>query len=361
MAKTIILKTTLDEGIPGPEHFEVVPSPAPVIGDGVLVQLLAISADPYMRNRIKSGGDFKAGGPMAGFVSGKILESRVPDWKVGDLFGAVLPYTDVQAVAAEELKGFRRLTGLLKSEAEISLGIGALGMPGSTAYGGLIDILQPKKGETIWVSGAAGAVGSMVGMMAKHVYGCTVVGSAGGPEKCRMVKEKFGFDHCVDYKACDTSKDMIIALRKVAPKGIDMYFENVGGMHFEAAMSCLRPRGRVAVCGVISGYNEAKLPPNKLNLGNMIYTGQRIEGFECMPWLLGKRGNFLTDMSGWVRDGKVRAEETFFDGMESFGSAFQALFVGGNVGKVVVRVGPAEAAATPIDCFMVPRPPIAKL
>lgn len=211
-------------------------------------------------------------------------------------------------------------------------------MPGSTAYGGLIDILRPKKGETVWVSGAAGAVGGMVGMLAKNVFGCRVIGSAGGPEKCKMVVEKFGFDECVDYKACRSTKELIMALRKVSPKGIDMYFENVGGMHFEAAMSCLRPKGRVAVCGVISGYNDAKLPPNKVNLGNMIYTGQRIEGFECSPWLLGKRGNFLQDMAKWVQEGKVTIQETRFEGLESFGSAFRALFVGGNTGKVVVRV-----------------------
>eukprot|EP00930_Biecheleria_cincta_P069437 TRINITY_DN57182_c0_g1_i1.p1 TRINITY_DN57182_c0_g1~~TRINITY_DN57182_c0_g1_i1.p1 ORF type:complete len:350 (-),score=57.59 TRINITY_DN57182_c0_g1_i1:169-1218(-) len=347
MARTITLKCYLDEGVPGPEHFAIVESPMPVIGDGVLVELLAISADPYMRPRLRTNwpGGIKEGQPMSGFVSGRIIESKLPEWKAGDLFGASLPYTDVQAVSAKALKQnpFRKLTGLI-NESQISLGIGVLGMPGSTAYGGLIEVLRPKKGETIWVSGAAGAVGSMVGQLAKQVYGCTVIGSAGGPDKCRMVKEKFGFDHCIDYKLCQRPKDLIVALREVVPKGIDMYFENVGGMHFEAAMSCLRIGGRIAVCGIISQLSDKRPEANKIHIANMIYSKQRIEGFECGPWLSGQRGSFLTDMAAYMKDGKVKIEETFFDGMDSFGAAFQSLFVGGNVGKVVLRTGRMPAA-----------------
>jgi len=337
MASALILQTNLNEGVPGPEHFEMRQYPRPQLGDGILVQLLVVSADPYMRYRIRSDGDYKADSPMLGLVAGKVLETNVPEWKVGDLFGAELPYIDIQAVPASRLRMFRRLTGLV-SEENISLGIGALGMPGSTAYGGLTDILRPKSGEVIWVSGAAGAVGSMVGMIAKHVFGCTVIGSAGGPEKCKLVTDRFGFDHCLDYKACKSTRDLITALAELAPSGIDMYFENVGGMHFEAAMKCLRPNGRVAVCGVISDYNKPKMTPNKIYISNMIYTSQRIEGFQCFPWLSGERGNFLQDMAKWVDEGKVKVEETVFDGLESFGSAFRALFEGGNTGKVVVRM-----------------------
>mmetsp|Transcript_37970 Transcript_37970/g.118468 ORF Transcript_37970/g.118468 Transcript_37970/m.118468 type:complete len:346 (+) Transcript_37970:72-1109(+) len=343
MAKTVILKTSLDEGIPGPEHFEVREVPLPRLGDGLLVQLLALSPDPYMRGRIRTGADFKPGGSMGGYVSGRVSESNLPDWKAGDLFGAMLPFTTVQAVSAAELKAsqFRKLTGLI-SEADISLGVGALGMPGATAYGGFIGVLRPQVGETLWVSGAAGAVGSMVGMLAKHVYGCKVIGSAGGPEKCRLVMEKFGFDHCIDYKKCSRARDLITELRRVAPHGIDMYFENVGGIHFEAAMSCLQVRGRVAVCGAISGYNDARPSPNKIHITNMIYSFQRVEGFTAGPWLLGQEGEFLKDMATWVREGKLRVQETFFDGIESFGEAFKSLFVGGNTGKVVVRTAPAS-------------------
>mmetsp|Transcript_8226 Transcript_8226/g.18395 ORF Transcript_8226/g.18395 Transcript_8226/m.18395 type:complete len:352 (-) Transcript_8226:23-1078(-) len=348
-ARTIVLKANLDEGIPGPELFEIIEGPYPKLGDGVLVQVLAMSVDPYMRPRLKTGGGYEAGKPLNGLVSGKILESAVPDWKPGTLFGANLPYSDFQAVSAAALKSmwFWKLPSWV-TEDQISLGIGALGMPGSTAYGGLIDILRPNKGETIWVSGAAGAVGSMVGMLAKNVFQCTVIGSAGGPEKCRLVKEYFGFDDCVDYKQCKNAKELGEAVKKAAPRGIDMYFENVGGMHFEAAMRNLRVDGRVAVCGVISVYNDKRPEPNKVHLANMIYTHQRIEGFDCFPWLAGKRGNFLEDMARWVQEGKIKVQETYFDGMQSFGTALQSLFVGGNNGKVVIRV----AAATP---------PIAKL
>ena len=336
MAKALILKTCLDQGVPGPEHFEICPRPWPTIGDGLVVRLLVVSADPYMRYRIRSDGD-RAGEPMRGLVAGKVLQSKLPGWKAGDLFGAELPFVDVQAVSPHAAGSFRKLSGLV-SEERISLGIGALGMPGSTAYGGLTDILKPRQGETIWVTGAAGAVGSMVGMMAKHVFGCTVVGSAGGPEKCRLVTEKFGFDHCVDYKACSSAKDLAVALKRVAPGGIDMFFENVGGMHFEAGMQCLRPRGRVAICGVIADYNKPRMSPNKIFISNMIYTEQTIQGFHCLPWLTGQKGNFLRDMAQWLQEGKVQVQETTFAGLESFGAAFRALFEGGNLGKVVVRL-----------------------
>ena len=226
--------------MPGPEHFEVVESAAPALGDGILVELLALSADPYMRGGLKE--PLRDGKPrtMAGYVSGRVLESAVSDWAAGDLFGASLPYADVQAISAEQLKRIQiwKLTGLIE-EADISHGIGAMGMPGATAYGGLIDVLRPNQGDTIWVSGAGGAVGSMVGMIAKNVYGCTVIGSAGGPEKCAHVCKEFGFDHCVDYRACESTGDLVRALRSVMglgpgdmglEKGIDMYFENVGGV-----------------------------------------------------------------------------------------------------------------------------------
>ena len=276
---------------------------------------------------------------MRGLVAGKILESNLPDWKAGDLFGAELPFTDLQAVPASKARTFRRLTRLI-SENQISYGVGVLGMPGSTAYGGLIDILQPRKGETIWVSGAAGAVGSLVGMMAKQVFNCVVIGSAGSTEKCKLVKEHFGFDHCINYKTCLSTKDLAKSLRQVAPNGIDMYFENVGGMHFEAAMQCLRPKGRVAICGVISDYNAAKMSPNKIYISNMIYTEQTIRGFHCLPWLLGERGRFLEDMALWLSEGKLQVRETAFHGLDSFGKAFQALFEGSNIGKVVVNLSP---------------------
>lgn len=214
-----------------------------------------------------------------------------------------------------------------------------MGMTGSTAYGGLLDILKPLSGETIFVSAASGAVGGLVGMMAKNLFGCTVIGSCGGPLKCALIKEKYGFDHAIDYKTISDTAGMIAALKEVAPDGIDMYFENVGGMHFEAAFSSLRTNGRIAVCGEIANYNSKTPILSPISLMSMIYTQQRIEGFTCFPWLSGQKGNFSSDMSKWIKEGKIiLPEEHFFEGIEQWPAAFVSLFKGENIGKVVVRI-----------------------
>jgi len=256
----------------------------------------------------------------------------------GDLFGASLALTTLQVVVPDGQLMWK-LTDHVTRE-EISLGIGILGMPGSTAYGGLLDVLDGKnsEGQTIWVSAAAGAVGGMVGQLAKNVLNCTVIGSAGGPDKCRLLVEELGYDHAVDYRACGSKDELAAAIKSVAPDGIDMYFENVGGMHFEAAMDCLRTKGRVAICGRISQYNDAEAPGVRFDPGQMIYSFQRVEGFMCLPWLTRQKGNFVEDMAQWMHEGKIKVKETFYDGVESWPTAFRALFDGTNIGKVVVRV-----------------------
>jgi len=274
---------------------------------------------------------------MAGFIAGKVLHSKNTNWKEGDLVGGSRPFSTYQIISQEAVVGVWKLTGLI-DEKDISHVIGILGMPGSTASGGLTDILQPKKGETIFISAASGAVGGLVGMLAKNIYGCTTIGSAGGDDKCKLLKEFYGFDHAIDYKKCETKDQLVAEIKKCAPEGIDMYFENVGGIHIEAAMETLRPYGRVAVCGQISEYNSKAPQSSPINLMRMIYTFQRIEGFMCFPWLSGKRGNFFKDMHGWLKEGKVKPLETFFDGVESWPEAFQSLFTGKNNGKVVVRL-----------------------
>jgi NADPH-dependent curcumin reductase CurA len=222
-------------------------------------------------------------------------------------------------------------------------------MPGSTAYGGLIDVLRPLKGETIFVSAAAGAVGGLVGQIAKNEYECKTVGSCGGPEKGKIILDKYGFDSHVDYKKAANGDELSAMLKEAAPDGIDMYFENVGGMHFETAMSALRVKGRIAVCGCIANYNKKTTGDsgqdspggsvfNKINIGDMIYSFQRIEGFVCAPWLKGEKGNFLQDMSKWLKEGKIKVQETHHDGIEQWPAAFQSLFTGTNMGKVVVRL-----------------------
>lgn len=338
--KTVHMKHHLDEGIPGPDDFEIIETTLPAVDDGgILLQLLYISADPYLRGQLKSKAlqPKKVGDPMVGFVSGKVLISKSANYKVGDLVGTNLAFSTYVVLSAKQLESalIWKLTDILKEE-ELSLGIGLLGMPGSTAYGGLLDVLRPLKGETIFVSAASGAVGSLVGMIAKREFGCFVIGSCGGPEKCKIIKEKFGFDVAIDYKVADNKEKLKAALAEAAPKGLNMYFENVGGYHFEAAYELLAPYGRIAVCGGISQYNEAEMPKLAFNPMTMVYTFQRIEGFVCSPWLSGKKGNFLADMNKWRLEGKLVAEETVFHGIESWPLAFRSLFTGEKLGKVVV-------------------------
>ena len=299
-AKTVTLTSYIPSGLPGPEHFTIVESTLPTEADvqegGILLQILAMSADPYLRSSCKSeatGGAIPR--TMSGFVSGKVLCSKRPDYVAGDLFGASLPFTTCQIVTAEQATKtlIWKLTDMLTEE-NISQGLGVLGMPGSTAYGGLLDVLRPEKDqtktpETIWVSGSAGAVGSMVTQIAKNVCGCTVIGSCGGPEKVALCIEKFGLDGAIDYKKCPDREALTAALKEQAPNGIDMYFDNVGGMHFETAMESLRPQGRAAICGGISHYNEGERQADRIFPTDMIYGFKRIEGFMCMPWLSGKK------------------------------------------------------------------------
>lgn len=336
-AKSVVLKAPLEQGVPGLKDFEIKTTEVndkDLPEGAILIKALVFSADPYLRGGIKT---MAAGSVMSGFIAGKVLESKNAAWKAGDLFGTTKPFTTVQILTEKDLKAapFWKLTDYIKED-QISLGVGILGMPGSTAYAGFVDVLKPNKGETLFVSGAAGAVGSMVGQLAKHVYGCKVIGSCGGPEKSKFIKEKCGFDEAIDYKQCSNRQDLIAALKKVAPDGIDMYFENVGGMHFEAAVASLRTKGRIAVCGSISSYNDKDPVPEQINIFALIYKAVRIEGFTCFPWL--SEGSFLPKMAAWYKEGKIHVEETRFTGVDNWATGFESLFKGGNTGKVIIDV-----------------------
>jgi len=322
-ASSVVLIDNLPSGVPGPEHFRIDSSDvSDSVGDnGILIKILVMSADPYLRGRIKAPGDgnIAAGEVMAGFVGGKVLKSANSKWVEGDLFGAHLPFATVQLLTGDVLAKtlMWKLTDMI-TEDNISYSIGILGMPGATAYGGLVDVLRPKPSETIFISAASGAVGGLVGQMSKQIYDCKVIGSCGGEEKCNLVKDSFGYDAAVDYKQVANATELIAKLKEVAPDGIDMYFENVGGMHFEASMEVLRPRGRIAVCGQISEYNSATPQLCAFNPMKMIYTNQRIEGFVSTRWLSGQEGNFLVDMHKWLTEGKLKPQETFFDGIDQW-------------------------------------------
>jgi NADPH-dependent curcumin reductase CurA len=331
-------------GLPSPklgEDFKVVESEAPTAAPegGLLVQLCYMSVDPYLRNSVRA--TLPLDQPVRGFVSGKVVQSKAAEWKVGDMFGANLPFVTVQAVPSKELVSFRNLTKYLKEE-ELSLGIGLLGMPGSTAYAGL-DLMGVKESDSVWISAATGAVGSIAGQIAKNVKKCKlVVGSAGSKKKCTVATKEFGFDHCFNYRNASNAAGISELLKKAAPENIDFYFENVGGDHFAAAMANLREKGRVAVCGAISRYNitETSPPKEEIDFPQLIYKQQRVEGFLSGDWLAEKRGSFLKDMSGWYRSGLIQKRETVYDGVEKWPEAFNALFQQGgeNLGKIVVKV-----------------------
>ena len=347
MAKTraLVVRRALS-GEPRLDDFGVEerePSLEPPKEGGVVVRLLVVSADPYMRGTLRSA---KPGDVVRGYVAGKVVASTMPAWKPGQLFGASLPFVETQVVAAKDVEAsFRDLSGVLRGEDEISLGIGILGMPGSTAYAGIeLMTLQPTD-KAVWGSAATGAVGALVGQILKRVHKIPcVIGSAGGPAKCQTATSKLGFDACFDYKeaAPKGKQGLVDALKKVAPNGIDVFFDNVGGDHLLAASDCLNTRGRIVACGAISNYNKESEADRMLALPAMqvIYKQLEIRGLLCGDWLMGRRGNFLSDMNKWYRDGLVSAPETFFDGLDKWPHAFVALFQqgGDKMGKVVVRV-----------------------
>jgi NADPH-dependent curcumin reductase CurA len=343
-AQAVYFESYCDSGLPSAENFTIRTISVPVEGlhNEIIVKIFAISPDPYMRGRMHSSSPMKfpLGAPLVGFVVGEVILSAIPKWPVGSLFGASLPFQSIQRLSGDAIAAtvFWDLSATVTKE-QLTLGLGVFGMPGSTAHGGLVHVLRPRAGETLFISGAAGAVGSLVGMIAKNVFGCKVIGSSGSAEKCRFLISELGFDGAIDYKQNPTTEALRAALEKEAPQGIDMYFDNVGGSHFEAAFQSLRPGGRIAVCGGISQYNEASPSSVKINPLAMIYSAQRIEGFLCFPWL--RKGSFLAEMKRWVDDKKIqRTDEAVYEGLEKFVEAFQSLLAPGskNIGKVVVRL-----------------------
>lgn len=351
--RTLVVAASCDEGVPGREHIRVVDGTVPddlPADDGagagaIRVRALYLSADPYMRSMLRSPSGttrgIPPGEPLRGFLVARVEASTLPGWAVGDVMGASLPLTTLQVVTGAALARTVswRLTGLVE-DARLSLGVGALGMPGATAVGGLFDVLRPKPGETLLVTAASGAVGQLVGQLAR-AHGVRVIGTAGGAAKCALLRERFHFDEAIDYKAASAvgPGELEARIRAAAgSKGLDMVFESVGTATFEAAFRCLGVGGRIAVCGGIAAYNEAREPLVSISPLQMIYTAQRIEGFVCGPWLSLQRGNFLETMRAALADGSVVVEETIYEGIDAWVDAFRALFDGSHVGKVVVRV-----------------------
>jgi NADPH-dependent curcumin reductase CurA len=331
-----ILFKSRPEGAPSAENFEVVETPIPRPGQGqMLRRTVWLSVDPYMRGRMSTAKSYvspaKLGEPMVGQTVSQVVESNDPQFGPGDF---VLAYDGWQTHAVGDAKGLRKLD---PSQAPLSWSLGVLGMPGLTAYVAVVDIGQPKAGETVVVSAAAGAVGSIAGQIAK-LRGARVVGIAGSDEKCSFVTGDLGFDVCINYKR-DEFRD---ELHAAVPDGIDVYIDNVGGAILDAVLRRINVHARIPIVGLISQYNDTRPAPGP-NLQPVLTNRATLRGMIVRDhW--DRTPDFLRDMSQWLREGKVRYREDIVEGLPNAPRAFFGLFEGENIGKRVVRVAREDEA-----------------
>ena len=328
---TRILLAARPVGHPRESDFSIAHDPIPAPADNqVLVQVHVLSLDPYMRGRMSDRASYAApvaiGAVMAGGAVGKVIESRHPEFKAGDFVEGPFGW---QAYAVADGSTLRKIDPAL---APVSTAVGVLGMPGMTAYFGLLDIGQPKAGETVVVSGAAGAVGSLVGQIGK-IVGCRVVGIVRGKEKAQYLRE-LGFDAVIDYEAgLPSSKELSAA----CPNGVDVYFDNVGGELSDLILQRINTRARIVVCGQSSLYNLETPPVGPRMLGLLIVKQARAEGFLAYQfadrWPQG-----MQQMAEWIRDGKLHYREDVVQGLENAPKAFIELLHGQHVGKRLVQV-----------------------
>ena len=317
--------------MPSAENFQLKEVELDPPGPGqVLVENRYMSVDPYMRGRMRENAvyaeAYKLNEAMYGGAVGEVIESQSDKFKPGDLVLNGGAWRD-RIVADEET-----LVPLQPFDPErLSLYLGTLGMPGLTAYAGLLKFGEPKPGETVFVSAASGAVGANVCQIAKS-KGCRVVGSVGSDAKAKWLQEECGVDATINYRTCG---NLTKALSAAAPEGIDVYFENVGSEHLEAALNVMNPHGRIAACGMISSYNVAAPPPNNL----MLIVGKkiRITGFIVFEHN-DMRPQFLKEMESWIQAGDIKYQETVVEGLDNAVDAFLALFSGDNFGKMIVKI-----------------------
>jgi NADPH-dependent curcumin reductase CurA len=337
-AKRIVL-VSRPVGEPKASDFRIEDQAIPTPGPGqVLLRTIWLSLDPYMRGRMSDGPSYATPVPIGGVMEGgtvsEVIASDNPGFAKGDI---VLSRAGWQTHALSDGKGLAKVDPSL---APVSTAVGVLGMPGMTAYTGLLDIGEPQPGETVVVAAASGAVGSAVGQIAK-IKGARAVGIAGGKDKCDYVKNELGFDDCVDHR----DPDLAAKLKEACPKGIDVYFENVGGAVFEAVFPLLNAFARMPVCGLIAEYNHfgETSPKWAGKMMRAVLTKRlTIRGFIVSDFAA-RRGDFLHDMSQWVREGKVKHKEFVTEGLDSAPGAFMGLLKGANFGKQLVRVGPDNA------------------
>lgn len=328
------------EGMPSMEHFNIVEADIPSPKDGeVLLRALYLTVDPYMRGRMRDAksyvAPFQLNEPLNGGVVAEVEESKSSHFTQGDIVIGHLNWEEYSVVNEKHLRKID------PSVAPITTHLGILGMPGQTAYFGLLDIGQPKEGETVVVSGAAGAVGSVVGQIAK-IKGCRVVGIAGSDDKINYIKNELGFDEGINYK----TQDVYQALKDACPDGIDVYYENVGGEIGDAAISLLNKFARIPVCGAISSYNKKEADLGPRVQGKLIQTSSLMKGFTVGDY--SDRFNEGAEQLGkWLQEGKLKYEETIVEGFENVPNAFFGLFEGKNLGKQLVKVADPKYATLP--------------
>ncbi|WP_430331609.1 NADP-dependent oxidoreductase [Rhodococcus sp. ACT016] len=337
VTSTRIVLASRPHGEPSEDNFRTETVELPDLADGqVLLRTVYLSLDPYMRNRMNAGESYadpvEVGDVMVGGTVSQVVDSRAPGLPAGTY---VLGYTGWQSHAVADGTAVRVLD---PDRAPLATALGVLGMPGFTAYAGLLKIGQPKAGETVVVAAASGPVGSAVGQIAK-IHGARAVGIAGGPDKCAYVRDQLGFDAAIDHRAPDFAD----RLKAAVPDGIDVYFENVGGPVTAAVLPLLNLHARIPVCGMVSQYNVASDPegPDRLPgfMSLVLVKSLTVRGFIQSEFVREVYGDFERDASQWLAEGRLKHREDVVDGLENAPSAFFGMLHGKNFGKLVVRVG----------------------
>lgn len=331
-----ILLASRPVGEPTGENFCFENAKIPELKAGeILLKTIYLSLDPYMRGMMDDKASYiepiAIGKPMVGATVSQVVQSNHADYKNGDWVSSQSGWQDY------EISNGEGLTKLSDNLANPSYALGVMGMPGFTAYVGLLDIGQPKAKDTLVVAAATGAVGANVGQIGK-MMGCRVIGIAGGDEKCRYAKEVLGFDECINHR----DENFAELLSKACDKGIDIYFENVGGKVFDAVLPLLNIGARIPVCGLISQYNATALPegPDRLSLlmGTLLVKRIKMQGFIIVDYYADRYTQFHQDMSQWLQDGKIHYREDLINGLENAANAFIGLLQGKNFGKLVIKV-----------------------
>jgi len=319
-------------GMPKISDFQIVTEPLPQLGEGqILVRTQYLSVDPYMRGRMNGVRTYadpvNIGQMMVGGAVGEVVESRNGDFRPGEI---ITGYWGWQEFAISDGTGLRKIDTTL---APPSTALGVLGMPGMTAYFGFLEICQPKQGETVVVSGAAGAVGSLVGQIAK-IKGCSAVGTAGSDAKVDWITRELGFDAAFNYKTTD---NYVERLKDLCPNGIDCYFDNVGGALTDAIFPVLNTKSRIAICGQISQYNSPKPQSGAPVFSYLLTKSARAEGFLVYNFADRFAGG-MAQMAKWVKEGKIKYRETIVEGFENAPRALIGVLSGENTGKMIVKV-----------------------